>query len=62
MKKTLKKVLAVAASAAMVISMAGCGGKTEAPAADSGNSGSSSEAAADAGANVGGGNSSLKGQ
>ena len=40
MKKTFKKVLAVAASAAMVISMAGCGGKAEAPAADNGNGGS----------------------
>ena len=62
MKKTFRKVLAVAASAAMVISMAGCGGKAEAPAADNGNGGSSAEAAADAGANAGGGNSSLKGQ
>ena len=61
MKKTFKKVIAVAASAAMVFSMAGCGGKTES-AATTAAGGQSETAAADAGANVGGGNSSLKGQ
>ena len=56
MKKTFKKVIAVAASAAMVFSMAGCGGKTES-AATTAAGGQSETAAADAGANVGGENS-----
>ena len=67
MRKVFKKATAVVAAAAMVMSMAGCGSKaaTETTAAASeaaqGGEAAATEAATEA-ANVGGGESSLKGQ
>ena len=66
MRKVFKKATAVVAAAAMVMSMAGCGSKaateTTAAAASEAAQGGSEAAAETEAANVGGGESSLKGQ
>lgn len=62
MRKTMKKVLAMATASAMILSMAGCGGNSGSGAAAPAAGGDNKEAAAPASTPTGAGESSLKGQ
>ena len=61
MRKTMKKVLAMATASAMILSMAGCGGNSGGGAAAPAAGGDNKEAAAPASTPTGAGESSLKG-
>ena len=62
MRKTMKKVLAMATASAMILSLAGCGGNSGGGAAAPAAGGDNKEAAAPASTPTGAGESSLKGQ